>query len=226
MAQEQVTIGRGTQIFVAPLPRGRIAPPSFEFVVGTGGADAAATTIPVSTAGLTSTIYAPFYISFTAASGLEYLARVTADIDPGDTGLTVEPLPAAVPAAATASFPFRLKNRTSANLSDSDSQADIMIFENNGWRDQVTTILGNGLELPGHYSPKDAGWKCCWEARQNFKEIYWKLVLPVPEGYTTGHIFEGFGGVTMPIEVPADGIISGNITVTSRGPVTVTEPVV
>jgi hypothetical protein len=224
MAQEQVMIGRGTQVFVAPLPKGRVAPPAASLVVGTGGAVAAATSIPITTTGLTEPLYAPFWISFTAASGLEMLARVTADVEPGDTTATVDPLPEAIPVGSTGAFPLRLKNRTAANLSDSDSQADVMVFDNDGWRDQVTTMLGNGLELPGHYSPKDPGWKTCWEARQNFDEIYWKLVLPVPQGYTSGHIFEGFGGVTMPIEVPADGIISANITVTSRGPVTITEP--
>lgn len=226
MAQEAVTIGRGTQVFVAPLPKGRVKPPKFSFVAGAGGADVGDTSIPVSTTGLTGIIYAPFWIGFVAASGLEMLAKVTADVEPGDTALTVEALAEAIPATATGAFPLKLKNRTAANLSDSDSQADVMVFENNGWRDQVTTMLGNGLELPGHYSPKDPAWKTCWDARQNFDEIYWRLELPTPDGYTSGHIFEGFGGVTMPIEVPADGIISGNITVTSRGPVTIIEPVI
>jgi hypothetical protein len=237
MSNEKIIIGRGTKVYVAPLPEcQRVVPERLTFTVDTAAA-LGATVLPVDVTAQprnggaltqpTLPISAPFWLNFTEPNGREHFVRINEDFDPADAELTVKALKRAIPAGAIAKFPLILRNRTSANLSDSDNTADVMTFDNDGWRDQVTTMLGNGLEVPGYYSPLDAGWNTCFQARLNFGEIYWELQLPKPgcgSDYTHGHIIYGFGGVAMPIETPADNIINANITITSRGSVTFEDP--
>ena len=230
MSNGKYTIGRGTKVRVALMNEcDRIIPEKPVFTVTTA-ADEGDTTLSVSVAPATTRpIVGPTYLNFIEANGKSHLVKVSGDIPAGATAtLTVEALKQDLPLNAIAVFPVLLGNRTSASLNDADSQQDVMTFDNNGWRDQVTTMLGNGLELPGYYSPLDAGWNTCFFARLNFREVFWELELPKPgcesTGYTKGHIVRGFGGVQMPLEVPSDNIINANITITSRGPVTFIDP--
>lgn len=229
MSNGKYIVGRNTKILVAPLSDcDRVRPPSTVFTTGALAA-AAATTITVAMApAITTTIKAsedyPLYLNFVEPSGKDHLVIVTADIEPADTALTVEPLKRAIASGATAQFPVLLRNRNSANLTQNDNSVDVMTFENEGWRDQITTMLGNGLEANGYYSPLDAGWKNCFQARLNFAEIYWELQLPKPvcdsaTYYTKGDIFWGYGGIALPIEASVDQIINSNISITARGKV-------
>ena len=130
---------------------------------------------------------------------------------------------------AIAGFPLLLANRENANLTDDKTEADIKVFENEGYRDSLTTELAKGLTLPGFFSQLDAGWRTCFQAANSldYDEIYMKLELPKPKipGYTKGFIFEFFTGVKLPFDVPASEIIKTEISVMSRGLIKITDPV-
>lgn len=230
MADGKYIVGRGTVILVAPLTDcDRIRPESTVLTVGaTAAAEATSITVAFAPA-LTRTIKAtanyPLYLNFIDPSGIDNLVVVTADIDPGDTTITVEPLKRAVASGATAQWPVLLRNRNTANLTANDNSVDVMTFATQGWRDSVTTMLGQSLECNGYYSPLDAGYNTCLKTRLTMSTLYWELRLPKPgceinEVYTKGHIIYGFGGVQMPIETGADQVINSNISIQSRGIVT------
>lgn len=226
MTTQRPIIGRGTKIRVAPVTVDRIFPEAVVFTVSGVAPVAAATSITITVApAITRTITAPFWVNFVETSGKSHLVKVTADVEVGDTTLTVSALKEGIAAGATANYPVILANRTSANLTDQDAEADVMTFENNGWKDQITTILGNGLDLSGFYSPTDAGWNICWYARQNFSEIFCEMEMRPPDSrYTKGMIVRMISGVKMPIEAPPDNIVNTNITLMSRGPVVFIDP--
>lgn len=283
MATDKYIIGRGTKIFVAPLPECQrvmvpftvlaiangataptIDPDTGELIPATPTTPTTGTTTPTTTPATTtpttpttgtttpptaiaanateiplqrpvpyriaaSATY-PVFVNFEEPNGKIHLVKIIAAVEAGATSLAVAPLKRPISRDAIAVFPLILKSRTNANLTDNDNSVDIMTFDNDGWRDQTTTMLGHGLECGGHYSPLDAGWNTCFQARLNFAEIYWELHLPKPgcdvdKTYKRGHVFRGFGGIQMPINTPADNIIEAPITITSRGKVTILDPV-
>ncbi len=223
---QSAIIGRGTKIKVALIGADRIFPEEVTLTVSTAGAVGDSTLAVAIAPATTRAIVAPFWINFIDPTGAESLVKVATDVAPGATAtLAVTALKKAIPINSVAGYPVLLGRRESANLTDADEMADIKIFENDGWKDSLTTMLGNGLELPGFYSPLNAGWTSCLYARNNFRELFWALYLPKPDvGYTTGHIVKGFTGVKIPIETPADGIIKSTISFTSRSPVTFIDP--
>ncbi|QSJ14592.1 hypothetical protein JYQ62_22090 [Nostoc sp. UHCC 0702] len=229
MTATKAIIGQGTKILVAPIGRDRIFPEATVFSVSADAA-AAATSLSISfTPAITRTIFAstdkPLYLNFTQEDGVQHLVKVTANIEPASNSLTVGALKKAVKQNATAPFPVILSKRTSANLTDQDAEADVNVFENSGWKDSITTLLGNGLEMNGFYDALDAGWNICNWARYNFAEVYCELQLKPPSSdYTKGHIFKLFSGVKIPLEIPSDNIINANISLMSRGPVTIIDP--
>ncbi|MEW5857384.1 MAG: hypothetical protein AB1861_08385 [Cyanobacteriota bacterium] len=229
MSNTQLEIGRGTKIRVAPLNGcDRVFPEATVFSVTTA-ADAAGTSITISMApAITRAIKAPIWLVFTDTTGKEELVKVTADIPVGATSLTVAATKRAIANGATAPYPVLLRNRTNANLTVDDATADIMTFDNNGWKDQITTMLGNGLSANGYFSSTDAGLRSVLWCRETFKEMYVELEMPKPgcdNTYTKGYIFKGFAGAPgAPIEIPSDNIINCNLEFKFRGPVTAVEP--
>jgi hypothetical protein len=228
MGSTKPVIGRGTKIRVAPIGRDRIFPEATTFTVGADAA-ASATSLTVTftpeiTRPIPASVNNPLYLNFTETSGIQHLVKVTADIATNATTLTTAALKKAIKQNATAPFPVILAKRTNASLTDQDAEADVNVFENDGWKDSVTTMLGNGLELNGFYDPLDAGFNLCQFARLNFSEIYCELELKAPEGYTKGMIVKMFSGVKMPIEIVSDNLINANISLMSRGPVTFIDP--
>lgn len=137
MSNGKYIVGRNTKILVAPLSDcDRIRPPSTVFTMG-ASASAAAVSLTVAMApAITTTIKAsedyPLYLNFIEPSGKDHLVIVTADIEPSDTTLTVEPLKRDIATASTAQFPVLLRNRNTANLTQNDNQVDVMTFENEG----------------------------------------------------------------------------------------------
>jgi len=218
-------VGRGSSVQIALIQSGqRVIPPTTVFTTGSAAASGATSISVTFTPEISVPLIAPLWLNFIDPSGKSYLAQVTGNVATNATTLTVEDLHAGIPAGSTASYPPILGTRESANLTDADKDADIMVFENAGWQDSLTTMLGNGLDLNGFYSPEDAGWNTALYARLNFLEVFFQISLPVPPGYTTGQIIQGFGAVKMPLEVPADGIIKANISLKSRGPLTFVAP--
>jgi hypothetical protein len=231
MPKSQATIGRGTKIFVAPSEGDRVWTEATTITVGTAPA-AAATSITVTISpSLTANIFAsptrPVYLNFIQTNGKSHFVEVIAPITPTSTTLTVKSLKEAITVDAIAAFPLLLANRESANLSDDKTEADIKVFDNNGYRDSLTTELAKGLPLPGFFSQLDAGWRTCFQAANSleYDEVYVKLELVKPKGYTKGFIFEFFTGVKLPFDIPATEIIKTEIGLMSRGEIKITEPV-
>lgn len=229
MSNTQLEIGRGTKIRVAPLNGcDRVFPEATVFSITTAS-DVSDTDLTVSIApAITKAIKAPIWLVFTDTTGKEDLVKVTSDIPVGATSLTVVATKRAIASGATAPYPVTLRNRTNANLTSDDSQSDIMSFDNAGWKDSITTLLGNGVSANGYFSSNDPGFRTVKHCRDNFKELYVELELPKPgcdNTYTKGYIFKGFAGVNgVPIEIPADNIINCNLEFKYRGPVTTVEP--
>jgi len=231
MAKTPATIGRGTKIFVAPTQGDRVWPEETVITVGTAPS-AAATSITVTISpSLTANIFAsagrPVYLNFIQTNGKSHFVEVTAPITPTSTTLTVKALKEAITVDAIAVFPLLLANRENANLTDDKKESDINVFDNDGYKDSLTAELSKGLTLPGFYSQLDAGWNTCFDAANSldYDEIYVKLELVKPKGYTKGRIFEFFSSVKMPFDVPATDIIKTEISLMSRGEIKITKPV-
>jgi hypothetical protein len=222
-------IGRGTSIKVALLNSGdRIFPESTVFTVGVGGADAGDTSVSIAMSpAITRDIKGPIYLLFVDANGQEELVEVTADIAVGATTLTCAALKRAIAVGATAVYPVSLSARESASRTTDDQQQDVLTFDNDGYKDSITTILGETLQCNGFYSPLDAGWNTVNYSRINFLEIYLEIEYPKPAPhFVTGQIVKGFAGVNgMPIEIGSTtDIIKSNLEFKFRGPTTVVPP--
>lgn len=224
----KATIGRGTKVFVAPCLE-RIWPEEATLAL-TAGAEVGATSMAITitppiTRPIPASVTRPLFFNFVENSGKSHLITVTQTINPSNnnnaSALTVLALKEAIAQNATAVTPLSLANRESANLSDDKTIVDLMTFDNDGYRDQMTTMLAKGLTLPGFFSQRDAGWQTCFQAANDldYDEIYVRIVFPKPKapGYTKGMVFEFFSGVTMPFDVPATDIIRTEITLASRG---------
>lgn len=224
MAKTIFTVGRNTKIEVCPAHTcDYVIPTSVSFTVGAGGAAVAATSIPITAAPNLNVIVAPVWLLFTnATTGAEVSVQVTADIDPGDTALTVAPLKKAVAAASTSQYPVRLSARSSANLSTQMENAEIENFDNDGWKEFIQTANGYNLDLQGSFLPLDPGYQTCLYAILNYESVYCKLTLPKPvcpndTSYTHGGIWEAYWMPSeMPIEAGAKAVITGNITLMSQ----------
>ncbi|MEY2778706.1 MAG: Phage tail tube protein [Actinomycetota bacterium] len=235
-ASAKVQVGRGTKVRVAPANCALIPPPDVTFTA-TAGAAAAATSITVtSTAVGTWAANNPIdtnpYLQFVdPATGQEYLVKLNGNVASGATTLTVEPLKKAIPASAVAIFPTILSVRETANISTQDENAEVVTFDNDGWKDNIKTSLGWNTELNGPYLPTDAGYLNAQMSRLGFEDgetakVYVIITLPKPgcendTTYTKGASFRGFGLIeAMNIESSAKGIITGNISLTGCGKLT------
>lgn len=251
MAQRIVQVGRGTNIFVAAMNDcQRYFVEHVKFTVDTTAGDAADTTLNVTynmtrnQSGVVQTapavptmkIVAPFWLSFTETTGKEVLVKVTADVAAGASAafaLTVAALPDSIAVGATATFPSRLRLRNTANMATNDNQADVNVFENDGWADSMTTLLNRTFAAGGFYSPLDPGWLTCDRARRDMLDVMVEVHTPRPgcettaNVYKTGRIYRGHYGVNgVPIEIPSDGIITSNLDFQGRGKEYVIEPTV
>lgn len=229
MSNQALEIGRGTKIRVAPLNScDRVFPEDTVFTAS-AAVLATGTSVTVTMApAITRAIKAPIWLLFIDSTGKETPVKVVSDVAVGATTLTILAPKKSIISGATAAYPVLLKHRTNANFTSADNQVDIMTFDNEGWKDQITTMLGNGLSASGYFSSTDPGVRTVSYCRDNFKELYVELELPKPgcdNTYTKGFVFKGFAGVQgFPVEVPSDNIINTNLELTFRGPVTTVEP--
>lgn len=218
----QIITGLKSQVKVAK-------PPSFDFrgvmipqtVTVTAPAVAAAITLTVEA--LTQPIVAspeyPVFLTFTdPIIGIERLAEVTENADIGDVSLTINPLKRDITDNSAAVYPVILAARTSANFTPTLNNIDSITFENSGFGDGVVTNASYASSAPGNFLPLDAGLMTCMEAVKQFANVYLSIELMPPEGYLTGWQFKGIAGVTgLPIEIPADNIITATLEFTWRG---------
>ena len=235
-ASKKVLVGARTKVRVAPANCALIPPPDVTFTA-TAGAAEAATSITVTSAAVgtwaaNNPIDTNPYLQFVdPTTGQEYLAKVNGNIASGATTITVEPLKKAIPATAVAVYPTVLSVRETANISTQDENAEVVTFDNDGWKDSIKTILGWNTEFNGPYLPTDAGYLNAQMSRLGFEDgetakLYIIITLPKPgcgndNEYTRGSRFHGFGLIeAMNIESTAKGIITGNISITGCGKLT------
>lgn len=223
-------IGRGTEVTVAllqPGVRSEVVPQTI--TVGATAAAAAATTITVTP--LTEPIFAspenPVFLAFEdAVDEGDRFVKVIADAADGATTLTVDPLKRGIAAASRGQYPVKLQARTSADLSTTANDTTTTTFDSSGYVDGIVTSIGYGVSCPGNFLQLDAGFRTCFFAFNEFREVWLTLKLPSPgQGYTSGYIFKGPASVTdAPLADPADGIITANLTFAIRGKLEIEEP--
>jgi len=226
---QQLVLAKGAKIFVARPPsadfRGVLIP---QTVTVTTAAAAAAVSITVTA--LTQPIIAdadyPGFLTFTdPITGVERLAEITATSDIGDTTLTVAPLKREIGAGFTALHPVLLSARTSTNFTPTLNNIESITFDSDGFNDGLVTQAGYTSSAPGNFLPLDAGLMTCMEAVAQFSNVYLEIRLKAPEGYATGWQFKGIAGVTgLPIEVPADNIVTASPEFSWRGQTVIQRP--
>lgn len=233
-ASKKVLVGRGTKVFVAPANCALIPPPEVTFTATAGAAEAATsitvTATPVGTWAANNPIDTNPYLQFVdPATGQEFLVKLTAPVSSGATTLSVEALKKAIPATAVAIYPTLLSVRETANISTQDENAEVVTFDNDGYKDYVKTSLGEQIELNGPYLPTDAGYLNVFQTRRAFKDgepakVYVVVKLPKPgcvndDTYTEhGGKWRGFAMIeSTNVEIQSKGIIAGNISLTCCG---------
>lgn len=218
-------IGKGTKVFTALLPVGSRVEPQPVTLTVTNAAQPKDTTSPATitlSAALPAgtLIAAGNYLGFRAPNtGKTVLVQLIEDAEAGDTAVTVSMIPEEIAAASVAQFPLRLAGRTNANLSRSGSRQSSVDFDSDGYADGLTTSLEQGITMNGNWLPTDAGFATAEYGCENLRELYFWLEMPkISAAYSKGRIYHGPGSITsLPLEIPADGIITGNIEATFNG---------
>lgn len=223
MVRTSFKIGQGTIAELALVPVGSDIEPVRTTITlaaaATKDTTAPATiTVPALASGVV--IAAGNYLSFVApTTGKSVLVQVTADAVASDTTLTVDSIPEDIVSGSVAVFPPKLAGRTAANLGRQGNRVTSVTFEDDGYESGLTTSIAQTLEFPGNWIPTDAGFATAEYAFSNLREIYLWLTLPkISSAYTKGRIYKGFASISnLPLETPANGIITGNISAAFNG---------
>ncbi|MBD2570048.1 hypothetical protein [Anabaena lutea] len=230
MVRSKATIGRGTLISVAPAEGDNVWPEATAITITTAPASAAVAIAvsfdPALTRDIPASTTRPLYLNFIEVSGKSHFVEVTSPITPATTSLTVKALKQGITNGAIAVFPLLLANAENANLSDDKTEADINVFSGDGYKDSMTTQLAKGFSMSTFCSQLDAAWNTCLDASNSleYDEVYIKLELPKPKGYTNnGLTFEFFSGIKAPFSISATEIIKTDLTGMSRGEFKITK---
>lgn len=223
MAKTSFVLGKGTKVEIALLPLGsRVEPKRTTVTLAaeavkdvTGGATIA---IPVLGAGVL--IPAGSYLAFVApTSGKTVIVQTTADAKEGDATLEVVSIPETIISESVANYPLRLSARTAANLGRTAQRTSSITFDDDGYSDGLASSIEQTLECPGNWLPLDAGFATAEYGFTELREIYMWLTLPkISDAYSKGRVYSGPGSITgLPLGIPADGVITGNISLTFNG---------
>lgn len=223
-----IILGKGSKVSLSiPGSDSSVEPIAAIPTIGATGPAKGATEISI--AALPSGVLIPSgaYLNFKQSNGAEKIARLTADAVGGDTTIEVAALAEAILSGATAAWPLRLRGRTNADLDRTGNRISSTSFDDDGYTTGLTASITNGLTTNGNWLPLDAGYATAEYAFNELMEIYIKLELPVPSrAYSKGRVYKGPAGITgMPLAVPADGVISGNIQMAFNGKPTIVDPV-
>lgn len=229
MSSEKFIIGRGTKVHVALLPPGSNTEIVPQTITSSALAAAAATSLSVEaiTEALTASSAYPIFLSFAdAVDGTDKPAKVVANAADSATSLTVATLVKAINDGSTAEYPVKLHARTGVDINPNANDTTTQTFDDDGYETGVVTRLGYGVSCPGNFLSMDAGFKTCFYAFNEFKNNIWlRIELPAPDGYTTGYVFKGSARVTnMPLNVPAGEIVTCNIEFKFNGKPTIVDP--
>lgn len=218
-------IGKGTKITAALLPEGDSTTPAIATLTTAGSATVKDTTSPATitlSAAIPSgkLIPAGTYLNFVApTTGKEVLVQLLADAEAGDTSLSVDIIPEDIAASSVATFPLKVRGRTAANLGRTGNRVSQVDFDSDAYASGLTTSIEQTLSIPGNWLPNDAGFKTLEYAFTELREVYLWVELPKPSAaYSKGQVYHGACSITsLPIEIAADGVITGNIEVAFNG---------
>jgi hypothetical protein len=223
MAKTAFVIGKGTKVDIAMLPVGsRTQPTPTTITLAAQAAKdvdgTASITVPALGAGVV--IPSGSFLGFVEpVTGKTVIVQLTADADAGDTTLTVREIPENIASGSVATYPLRLAGRTAANIGRSGNRVSAVDFDSDGYSDGLTTSIEQTLEVPGNWLPTDAGFATTEHAFTELRECYVWVELPkISAAYSKGRVYRGPVSVTdLPLDISADGIITGNISITFNG---------
>lgn len=218
-------IGKGTKVRIAMLPLGsEIEPISATLTIGVTpiAKDIAGEATIELLAALPTGFKAPAgsFLQFVApTTGKSVLVQLKEDALATETELTVESIPEAIAASSVAVYPLKLGGRTAANLARSGNRTSTVDFDSDGYSKGLTTSIENGITFPGNWLPQDAGFATAEFAFQELRQAYIWLELPrISDAYSKGRIYHGPASLTsVPLEIAADGIITGNVEASFEG---------
>jgi hypothetical protein len=223
MSKTSFVIGKGTKVNIAMLPEGsRVEPKATTITLAAAvvkDVDGTATvTVPALASGVL--IPAGTYLAFVApTTGKSVLVQLTADAKAGDTTLAVASVPEDIATGSVASYPLRLAGRSAANIGRSGNRVSAVDFDSDGYADGLTASVEQKLELPGNWTPQDAGFATSEYAFTELRECYVWVELPkISSAYSKGRVYKGACSINdLPLEIKADGVITGNISITFNG---------
>lgn len=215
--------GKGVELYVAVLPKGRRKKP-VACLLTTGGAAKGATALPVT--GLVGAIQKGQYLLFATTDGDEFICQVSATSADAATSLTVFPLPEAIPAGATGQYPTYIWDRKSADLNRSYKFSGVTTFNTGGSQDGIVTGVEKTTSLPGIYYSKNAGYRTIKWCSENDREFWFIRAMPAPsDEYTEGDRIEGPAICTGIKEgAPDEGFVTQDIDITFLGKAIELEP--
>lgn len=218
-------LGKGTKVDIAMLPEGdKVEPAPVTLTVGAAPVAKDVTSpgaVPLTAAiAANKLIPAGSFLGFKApTTGKIVMVQLLEDAASGDTELTVDTIPEEIAAGSVAVYPLRLSARTGANIGRSGNRVSSVDFDSGAFETGLTASIAQTLEMNGNYLPNDAGFRTTEHAFTTLREVYIWVELPRSSAaYSKGKIYKGFASITdLPVDIPADGIITGNISLAING---------
>ncbi len=159
------------------------------------------------------------------ADGLEYIGKVTTGSVAGGVPV-VDWITADPPTGATSKFPSEIFDRSNADINRSYSNQGTQTFNTGGNETITATVTSKDISLQGFYNFFNPGYKICKQQAELKEPLWVMLEYEPPRGFTRGEIILGQGYVSdRPSSNPADGFISGDISIKFSGYVDELEPV-
>jgi hypothetical protein len=159
------------------------------------------------------------------ADGLEYIGKVTTGSVAGGVPV-VDWITADPPTGATGKFPSEIFDRSNADMNRSYSNQGTQTFNTGGNETITATVTSKDISLQGFYNFFNPGYKICKQQAELKEPLWVMLEYEPPRGFTRGEIILGQGYVSdRPSSNPADGFISGDISIKFSGYVDELEPV-
>jgi hypothetical protein len=227
MANRYKTTGAGTKIEIYPQHDCLSRTPAPSSVATTGAVAAiGATSISVTFApALTKTILAPMWATAVdAATGKEVDFKITADVEAGDTTLTVVALANDIPSGSKIDFPVTFPGRSSCNWQPSNQSNEMQTLDEAGWISSTPTTKGGSFQLEGYCWMTLPAWRIMEYASRNGEMVWARITYPKPacpdfDGYDHGDVIEGFffPDQGVPIDAPAESPMMSSITLKLDG---------
>lgn len=227
MANRYKTTGAGTKIEIAPQHEclSRIPPEEPVFTVTTAAA-ADAVSLAVSVTGtFTRDIIAPYWATAVdPLTGREVDFKITGDIEPGATTLTIAKLVQDIPINSKITLPNVFPGRTSCNWQPSNQSNETQTLDEGGWMTSTPTTKGGSFQLEGYCWQTLPAWRIAEYAARHGELVWARITYPKPacpefEGLDHGDVIEGFFVIDqgVPIDAPADSPMMSAVTLKLDG---------